>query len=91
MGIAHRSIRILHEHKLRKRKWFKPLPASIKTLGDWIKVKRQEKKLSPYHLAAKMGIATALVQSWETGASEPNDGQRQMLRAVFGSEFVGLK
>jgi DNA-binding transcriptional regulator YiaG len=73
------------------------LPASIKTLGDWIRAKRQEKQLSPYHLAAKMGIATALVQSWENGTCQPDDRQRQMLRTVFDCDattaeyFDGLK
>jgi DNA-binding transcriptional regulator YiaG len=88
---SHFSASGMALHKLRKRKWFKSLPASIKTLGEWIQVRRQEKKLSPYHLAAKMGIATALVQSWESGASDPDDRQRQMLCSVFGSDFVGSK
>ena len=88
LGIAHRSIRIPFVHELRKRKWFKSLPASIKTLGEWIQVRRQEKKLSPYHLAGKMGIATALVQSCETGECEPDQGQRQMLDSIFGSDSI---
>src|SRR5947208_14656669 len=36
LGIAHRSSRIPYEHELRKQKGFKPLPATIKTLGEWI-------------------------------------------------------
>jgi ribosome-binding protein aMBF1 (putative translation factor) len=90
LGIAHRSIRIPYVHNLRKRKWFKSLPASIKTLDNWIQVKRQEKNLSPYQLAAKMGIATALAQSWEDGKCEPDQRQRKVLYAVLGSEFGEL-
>jgi hypothetical protein len=40
----------------------KPLPVSIKTISDWIQIKRMEKNLTPYQLSAKMGIATALVR-----------------------------
>jgi hypothetical protein len=52
---------------------------------------RQEKSLSLYHLAEKMGIASALVKSWESGECEPDQRQRQMLCTIFGSEFVGSK
>jgi ribosome-binding protein aMBF1 (putative translation factor) len=88
LGIAHRSIRTPYEHKLRKQKGFKPLPASIKTLGEWIQVGRQENRLSPYHLAEKMGIASALVKSWESGECEPDQRQRQMLCGIFGSDSI---
>ena len=88
LGIAHRSIRINYVHNLRKRKWFKPLSVSIKTLGDWIQVKRQEKNLSPCHLAEKMGIATTLVQSWENGTYEPDADQIQMLNSILKFDAV---
>jgi len=61
----------------------KPLPISAKALGEWIQVQRQQKKLSPFHLAAKMGIATALVHSWENGTCEPNERQRQILKNIL--------
>jgi len=62
------------------------LPISTKTLGDWIQIKRQQKKLSPHHLAAKMGIATTLVHSWELGTSEPDERQRQILSNLLAFE-----
>ena len=64
------------------------MPASIKTLGEWIQVRRQEKKLSPYHLAEKMGIATALVKSWERGEAKPDQMQRQILCNIFRSDPI---
>jgi DNA-binding transcriptional regulator YiaG len=79
LGIAQRQIRIKFSHKLRKCQRSKPLPTSIQTLGDWIQVKRQEKKLTPSHVAAKMGIATALVCSWENGTTQPDDRQLEIL------------
>jgi DNA-binding transcriptional regulator YiaG len=83
LGIAQRRIRIAYDQASTQRKPCKPLPASIKTLGDWIKIKRHQKNLTASHLAAKMGIATPLVQAWETGTCQPDDGQRQMLCSIF--------
>ena len=83
MGIAQRQIRIKFSHKLRKCQKSKSLPASIKTLGDLIHVKRQEKNLSPCHLAAKMGIATALVHSWEDGTIQPDNRQLKVLADIL--------
>jgi ribosome-binding protein aMBF1 (putative translation factor) len=60
------------------------LPASIKTIGDIIQVKRMEKNLTPGHLAAKMGIATNLVRSWENGTSRPDNRQLEVLASLLG-------
>jgi len=60
------------------------LSVNIKTIADWIKVKRMEKNLTPGHLAAKMGIATALVRSWEDASSQPDSKQSQDLANYLG-------
>jgi len=83
LGIAQRQIFIRFSQKTRKQPHAKPLPESIKTIGDWIQVKRREKNLTPCHLAAKMGIATALVQSWEDGTSQPNERQLNVLTDIL--------
>jgi len=57
---------------------------SIKTLGDLIQVKRHEKNLTTGHLALKMGIATALVRSWENGTSQPDSQQSKTLADILG-------
>jgi DNA-binding transcriptional regulator YiaG len=69
---------------LRKQNHTKPLPDSIKTIGDWIQVKRQEKNLTHSHLAVKMGIATALVRSWESSSRRPDSQQLKVLSSVLG-------
>jgi hypothetical protein len=43
LGIARRHIRIKFSQKMRKQKYYKPMPASIKTVADWIQGKRREK------------------------------------------------
>ena len=84
LGIAQRQISIKFSYKLRKQNHAKPLPESIKTIGDWIQVKRQEKNLTHSHLAVKMGIATALVHSWEDGTSQPDSVQMKVLASLLG-------
>jgi ribosome-binding protein aMBF1 (putative translation factor) len=84
LGIAQRQIRIKYAQKSRNQQRSKPLPASIQTIGDWIQVKRQEKNLSPGHLAAKMGIATVLVHSWEDGTTQPDNRQLKVLANLLG-------
>jgi ribosome-binding protein aMBF1 (putative translation factor) len=86
LGIAQRRISIKYAQKSRKQQQSKPLPTSIQTIGDWIQVKRMEKNLTPYHLAAKMGIATALIRSWENGDGQPDKQQLMALASHLGFE-----
>ena len=93
LGIAQRQIRIKYAQKSRKSKRSKPLPTSIQTLGDLIQAKRHEKNLTSGHLALKMGIATALVRSWEDGTSQPDNQQLAVLAKLleFGGEVDPTK
>jgi ribosome-binding protein aMBF1 (putative translation factor) len=84
LGIAQRQISIKFSQKTRKRNNAKPLPASIKKVGDLIQVKRHEKNLTPGHLAARMGIATCLVRSWEDGTIQPENRQLEVLASLLG-------
>ncbi|HTR41807.1 MAG TPA: helix-turn-helix transcriptional regulator, partial [Pseudomonadales bacterium] len=84
LGIAQRSIRIKFRPKTRKQNTTKPLPTSIKTLGDLIQVKRVERNLTPGYLAARMGIAANLVSSWEDGSRRPDDRQLEILASLLG-------
>ena len=84
LGIAQRQIRLNYAQKSRKQQRSKPLPASIRTIGDWIQAKRMEKNLTPGHLATKMGIATTLIRSWENGTSRPDNRQLEVLANLLG-------
>lgn len=61
---------------------------SIITLGDWVRVERMAKNLTRCHLALKMGIATALVRSWENDASQPDGLQLEVLAKIFGLDAL---
>jgi ribosome-binding protein aMBF1 (putative translation factor) len=47
-----------------------------------------EKNLTPGHLAAKMGIATCLVHSWENGAVQPDNRQLEVLASLLGFDSL---
>jgi len=64
----------------------KALKLSMKTAGDWLKVKRLEKNLTRSHVAAKMGIATSLVSSWESNSLQP-DGQQLKVLSALGLRY----
>ena len=56
---------------------------NIKTAGDWLKVKRFEKNLTLGRVAAKMGIATSLVCSWENNTQQPDNHQLKVLASAL--------
>jgi len=60
------------------------LKLNEKRAGDWLKIKRMEKNLSPGHVALKMGIASSVVCSWESNAGRPNGQQLALLASVLG-------
>ena len=62
----------------------KPLQENIKTIGDWIKVNRQAKNLTPGQLGAKMGIAAGMVCNWERGTYRPEQLQIAAMESLFG-------
>jgi DNA-binding transcriptional regulator YiaG len=84
LAIAQRSLHIKFAQNVRKNRRIKPLPVRIKTIGDWIYVKRVEKNLTSGHLALKMGIAAAMIQAWESGNSQPDSQQLIVLANILG-------
>ena len=84
LGIAERSVRVKYVGNIGNKNQVKTLKANVKTLGDWLRFKRMEKNLTQGHVAAKMGIASAIVCSWESGAKMPDSQQMAFLATVLG-------
>jgi ribosome-binding protein aMBF1 (putative translation factor) len=84
LGIAQRTVHAEYTANRRNQKRAKALQLNTRTAGDWLKVKRLEKNLTRGHVAAKMGIATSLVCSWESSTQLPDIGQLKVLAAVLG-------
>jgi DNA-binding transcriptional regulator YiaG len=85
LGIAQCTDTIKFEPDTRFKRSQKPLPANIKTLSDWIRNQRTEKNLTCGHLAEKMGIAAAMVHSWEDGISQPGERQLDFLKKYLSA------
>ena len=83
MGITGRHIQVGYPANLGFQKQSKVLAFNVKTAGDWLKVKRLEKNLTPGHVAAKMGIAASLVCSWESGSRQPDTHQMKILATIL--------
>ena len=83
LGIAQRSVTVIWEQKKNGSKRHIPLTENVQTLGDWIRAKRNERNLTPGHLAAKMGFAHTMILSWEDCTSRPSKQQIQDLTRFF--------
>ena len=59
-------------------------------MADWIAVKLREHGMAPYHLAAKMGIATSVVNAWKDGLARPRNRQMREMVAILGTYRHGL-
>ena len=84
LGIAQRTVQVDFQSNLNQLKLSNLLKSNVKNAGDWLKVKRMEKNLTPGHVAEKMGIATSLVRSWESCTREPDIHQIKFLAAILG-------
>ena len=84
MGIAQRQIIVKFKVNLENHNRANLLKLNIKNAGDWFKVKRIEKNLTPGYLASKIGIATSVVCSWENSSQRPDSQQLKVLSSVLG-------
>jgi DNA-binding transcriptional regulator YiaG len=84
LGFAERTSHVKFTVKHRKSKLFKPFQTNIQIIGDAICANRQAKNLTPGQVAARMGIAAALVLAWEDGSVMPNERQLEYLARILG-------
>jgi DNA-binding transcriptional regulator YiaG len=91
LGIAERTVRAKYAGNITSQKRVKALNANVQTMGEWLKLKRTEKNFAPSHVAAKMGIATAIVSSWESGLNTPDSQQLTLLAAVLGFDAESFR
>lgn len=56
---------------------------SSMTLGEQIKLKREEKNLSQEELAGRIGVSRQAVSKWESDLSVPTGANRRLLNQVL--------
>jgi ribosome-binding protein aMBF1 (putative translation factor) len=85
LGFAYRHISVKFTLKTTKQPQHKPLPVKVKTRADWIQVKLRENGMSPFHLGAKMGIASSVVNAWKDGLARPQNRQMREMVTILGT------
>jgi hypothetical protein len=85
LGFAYRHISVKFSLKAGKQPQPNPLPVKVKTMADWILVKLRENGMSPFHLGAKMGIATSEVNAWKDGLARPQNRQMRERVTLLGT------
>jgi ribosome-binding protein aMBF1 (putative translation factor) len=85
LGFAYRHISVKFTLKERKQPQLNSLPVRVKTVADWIQVKLRENGMSPFHLGAKMGIATSVVNAWKDGLARPQNRQLREMVTILGT------
>jgi DNA-binding transcriptional regulator YiaG len=62
------------------------IPTTVKTLGDYLLLKRIEANLSQPELALKSGVSVRKVKAWEYDKTAPAEGEWKALRAILKLE-----
>ena len=88
LGIAQRTIHAKFDPKRPRKGYYNQLKTNALTVGEWIKSKRTQKNLTAGHVATKMGIARALVRSWEGGKCQPSEEQMKQLATILDSNLI---
>jgi DNA-binding transcriptional regulator YiaG len=84
LGFAQRTIHASRSDIPPKRKPKKPIPATLKTLGDHIQFARLKAGLPQSKLAEKLGVTTMEVKLWEEDLQAPNESQWAVLARALG-------
>lgn len=83
LGIAQRQVCIPYAGSGLPKSVPKQLDDSKLTIGEWIRMKREQKRLARFQLAQRMGIASTLVRAWEAGNALPDEVQLALVREVL--------
>jgi hypothetical protein len=71
LGICHRTIRSVRRLSGCQFRQQKPVPTIPKTVGDFLRKKRVEERLSQSEAALRIGVSTSSIKLWELNRTEP--------------------
>jgi DNA-binding transcriptional regulator YiaG len=82
LGITHRTkvVKISHFQRYSPRKL---IPINVKSLGDYLLLKRIEANLSQPELAVKSAVSVRKVKAWEHDQLVPTEAEWQTLVTVL--------
>jgi len=83
LGSSQRTIQIKYDFSKEKFSVRKAFPATPKTIGDHLILKRFVADLSQEQVAAMLGVSNNTLSSWENDKSVPTNAQWNLLRAIL--------
>jgi ribosome-binding protein aMBF1 (putative translation factor) len=90
LGIAHRTLHIKFDHFKQRFSPRKLIPVNVKTLGDYLLLKRIEADLSQPELAFRSGVTVRRITAWEHDKVVPSQAEWNVLAAVLKLELRAL-
>ena len=86
LGIAQRTVLVEYEHFKQRFSTRKRIPTEVKTLGDYLLLKRVKADLSQPELAIKTAYTVRRIKMWEHDRLTPNATEWEVLRGVLDLE-----
>lgn len=86
LGIAQRTVLVEYANFKQRFSPRKPIPTEVKTLGDYLLLKRVKANLSQPELALKTGYTVRRIKMWEHDRLIPTTTEWAVLRGVLGLE-----
>ena len=86
LGIAHRTVQVNFDHFKQRFSPRKLIPVDVKSLGDYLLLKRIQADLSQPELAVKSGVTVRKVKAWEHDQIIPTEAEWKSLAAILKLE-----
>src|ERR1700722_11777159 len=86
LGIAHRTVQVNFDHFKQRFSTRKLIPVNVKSLGDYLLLKRIQADLSQPELAVKSGVTVRKVKAWEHDQMVPNEAEWHSLVTILKLE-----
>lgn len=83
LGITHRTVLVNFSHFKQRFSPRKLIPVNVKTLGDYLLLKRIEADLSQPELAVKSGATVRKVKAWEHDQNLPTEVEWKLLVKIL--------
>lgn len=84
--MAHRTVEVIYADFKQRFSPRKLIPTQVKTLGDYLLLKRIQASLFQPELAQKAGLTVRKVKAWERDQAIPTAAEWTILTPVLGLE-----
>jgi DNA-binding transcriptional regulator YiaG len=88
LGNAHRTVHVKFNHFKQRFSARKLIPVNVKSLGDYLLLKRIEADLSQPELALKSGTSVRKVKAWEHDHITPTEAEWQVLAGILRLDSI---